>query len=325
LVFLLCLAGGKALDTAAAAESVRTQPLLNADGSGRLFVNTPPGPLSPDWSWEACKSDLSSCQPFATGGEIGTDNAPANTLFRVSMGSASGLSPLWRGNLDITAPPSVKGEIRANELVTPLLATWVGGWDGDFDQTQLAVCATPAGERCTSITEPKYVQSCRREAAVIDPAFTGKYLRVADMRFGPGTLSTLEAAISPYGHAVWRENGRTAAAIVGRIQRATGPRTTRCGPSPLIRASISVQGVASIQCGFDCRAVLIARQGADTTRSVRKVGGTLSGGGATKLGLSAKALMHLGPGRTHLIVKVNGLQAAHRTVVLRVQHVHPND
>ena len=315
LALLLCLAGG-ALGTASAAESVRMQPLLNNDGSGKLFVNTPPGPFSPDWSWDACTPDLSSCQPFAIGGEIGTGNAPANTVFRVSMGSASGLSPIWHGNLGITAPPSVEGEVRANELVTPHLATWVGGWDGDFDRTQLAVCATPAGKRCMSITAPKYVQGCRNEATVIDPAFTGKYLRIADMRFAPGTSFTLEAAISPYGHAVWQENGGTATAIVGRIQRATGPRKVRCGPPPLIQASISVRGIASIACGFDCRAVLIARQGADTAQSVRRVGGTLRGGGATELGLSAKALKRLGPGRTHLIVQVNGKRAAQRTVVL---------
>jgi hypothetical protein len=167
-----------------------------------------------------------------------------------------------------------------------------------------------------SITEPKYIRGCRHEATVIDPVFIGKYLRVADMRFGPGTFFTLEAAVSPYGHAVWQENGRTATAIVGRIQRATGPREARCGPPPLIQASISAQGVGSIRCGFDCHAELIARQGADTARSVRKIGGTLSGGGATKLGLSAKALKRLGPGRTHLIVRVNGKRAAQRTVVL---------
>jgi hypothetical protein len=292
------------------------QPLLSDDGSGRLFVNTSPGPFSPDWSWETCTPDLSSCQPFATGGDISTGSAPANSVFRVSMGSASGLSPIWHGNLSVTASPSIDGQIRANELVTPRLASWTGGWDGDFDQTQLAACATPAGERCVSITEPKYIDGCRGEATVIDPAFTGKYLRVADTRFGPGTFFTLEAAVSPYGHPVWKANGRTAVAVLGRIRRAKGLRKVRCGPPPLIQASISAQGVASIRCGFDCHAVLIARRGPDGARIGRKVGGTLRGGKATELRFSASALKQLGPGRTHLIVEVNGRRAAQRTVVL---------
>lgn len=319
LAFLLCLSGGVP-GTASAAESVDMQPLLNNDGSGRLFVNSPPGPFSPDWSWEACTPDLSSCQSFATGGEIGTGNAPANTVFRVSIGSASGLSPLWHGNLNVTAPPSVKGEIRANELVTPLLATWTGGWDGDFDQTQLAACATRSGRRCMSITEPKYIDGCRNEATVIDPVFTGKYLRVADTRYGPGTAFTLEAAVSPYGHAIWQADGQTAVAVVGRIRRADGPKNDRCGPPPLVQASISAQGVASIRCGFDCRAVLVAKRGAKTARSGRKVGGTLRGGNATELELSAKARERLGPGQAHLIVKVNGRRAAQRTVDLPASH-----
>lgn len=292
------------------------QPLLSDDGSGRLFVNTSPGPLSPDWSWETCAPDLSSCQPFATGGDISTGSAPANSVFRVSMGSTSGLSPIWHGNLAVTAPPSIDGRIRANELVTPRLASWTGGWDGDFDQTQLAACATPSGKQCVSITEPKYVRGCRDEAVVLDPAFIGKYLRLADMRFGPGTIFTLEAAVSPYGHPVWKANGRTSVAVLGRIRQAKGPRKIRCGPPPLIQASISVQGVASIRCGFDCHAVLIAKRGPHRVQSGRKVGGTLKGGEATELSLSAKALKHLGPGRAHLIVKVNGIRAAQRPLVL---------
>jgi hypothetical protein len=236
------------------------------------------------------------------------------------MGSASGLSPIWHGNLSVTAPPSIDGQIRANELVTPRLASWTGGWEGDFDQTQLAACATPVGERCVSITEPKYVDGCRDEATVIDPAFTGKYLRVADMRYGPGTLFTLEAAVSPYGHAIWQADGRTAVAVVDRIRRADGPKSDRCGPPPLVQVSISAQGVASIRCGFDCRAALVAKRGTKTARSVRKVGGTLRGGNATDLELSAKARERLGPGQAHLVVKVNGRRAAQRTVDLPASH-----
>jgi hypothetical protein len=68
-----------------------------------------------------------------------------------------------------------------------------------LDQTQLAACETPGGEECISLTEPKFIDGCGNEAAVLDPAFAGDYLRIADIRYGPGTGFTLEGAGSPYG------------------------------------------------------------------------------------------------------------------------------
>jgi hypothetical protein len=116
-------------------------------------------------------------------------------------------------------------------------ATWSGGWEGDFDQTQLAVCETSGGKRCISITEPKYVDGCRHHAAVLDSAFAGKYLRIADRRYGPGTVFTLEAATSPFGHPIWKANRSTSVAILGRIKQATRPRSAECGPPPLSEAA----------------------------------------------------------------------------------------
>lgn len=308
----------KGADPAFAAESVSMQALLNEDGSGRLFVGTYPGPFSPDWSWETCAPDLSSCRPFGTGGDIGTGNASANTVFRVSMGSAFGLSPVWHGNLGVTTPPSVSSVVRANELVTPTPASWSGGWEGDFDQTQLAACATSTGERCLSLTEPKYVQGCQHEATVLDPAFTGDYLRIANRRYGPGTIFTLEAAASPFGHEIWKASGSTSVAMLGRIKQATRPRSAKCGPPPLIEASISAEGVATVECGLGCRAVLIAKRGRLTARKVRKVPRTRPLGFENPLTLkfSHQALMQFGPGRIHMTVKIGGRQVATRTVLL---------
>lgn len=154
-------------------------------------------------------------------------------MFRVTGQGDVGISPVWRGSLRAVEPPSVLGRIRANELVTPDLARWKGGWVGDFDQTQLAACKTPRGEGCITITHPKYVQGCRNGATVLDPVFTGRYLRVADLRLGPGTSFTAEAVGSPYQGKIWRRDHQTAVAIVGRIGSATGPRMDQCGPPPL--------------------------------------------------------------------------------------------
>jgi hypothetical protein len=320
---LLAIALGLGTGTAGAespvaGQKVETSALLNIDGSGRLYVSSPPGPFSPDWSWEACTSDLSTCQPFATGGDIGTGSASPHTVFRVSKGSAFGLSPVWRGNLGVMTPPSVSGAIRANELVTPNSAIWSGGWDGDFDRTQLAACATPTGEACLSLTEPKYVRGCRQEGTVLDPAFTGKYLRIADSRYGPGTLFTLEAAVSPFGHAIWKASGSTSVAMLGRIKQATGRRSAKCGPPPLTEASISAEGVATIGCGLGCHAMLIAKRGKVRARAIRKVPPTRPLGfeRSLTLKLSPRALKRVGPGGVHMTVKIDDRQAATRTVLL---------
>ena len=319
LLGALLLGGGTSnAETLPVKEDVRTSALLNADGSGRLYVNSSPGPLSPDWSWEACTSSLSSCQHFATGGDIGTGSAPPNTVFRVSRAGELGVSPIWHGSLGVVEPPSVSGAIRANELVTPIPATWSGGWDGDFDQTQLSVCWTPTGERCISLTEPKYTRGCGQDATVLDPAFTGKYLRIADQRYGPGTMFTMEAAVSPYGHEIWQAAGSTAVAMLGRIKASNGPRSTNCGPPPLIEASISATGEATVRCGLGCRATVIVRQGKARVRVMRKVTAVprLGFGREVALRLSDRAIEALEPGRAHVVVKVNGAMAARRTVSL---------
>src|SRR4051812_19112684 len=73
------------------AEAVGVQALLNADGSGRLFVNNAPSPYGA-WSWEACSEDLSACAPFASGADINTGTAAPGTVFRVSGEAGTGRS-----------------------------------------------------------------------------------------------------------------------------------------------------------------------------------------------------------------------------------------
>jgi hypothetical protein len=206
------------------------QALLNNNGSGRLFVNTPGGP----WLWEVCTAKLSSCKSFKTGRDITTVGAPPGSVFRVSGGGRSGVSPLWRGRVKSVAPPAVRGVVRANELVRPIPGSWRGGWKGGSDELQLAACTTPDGHDCTTLTHSHYVDGCRNEAAVLDPFFTGYYLRVADRRLGAGPYFVAAYAVgTPYGHEVWRRDRITAVAVVGRIAPATGPRTRQCGPPPL--------------------------------------------------------------------------------------------
>jgi hypothetical protein len=315
MVTVLVLALAAAV-VARAGEPVFVHALLNDDGSGRLYVGSP----SERWSWEACEPDLGDCVPAGEGWEISTD-AAAGTVFRVSGGGRVGVAPLWHGNLMRVLPPGVRGRIRANELVIPEPGLWTGGWAGDFGRTQLAVCKTPDGRRCLTLTDPRYTPSCRDGGAVIDRAFVGDYLRVAETRYGPGTVFTLEGVVAPYGQQVWRESATTAAAIVGRIGRpARLQRAVGCGPPPLTRAALSRGGAAAVRCKLGCDAVLVAKRGPRRARVRRTIPyeGTLpSSSPPTRLRLPGPALQRLGYGRARMTVKIDGLLAANGQVSLK--------
>jgi hypothetical protein len=117
--------------------------------------------------------------------------------------------------------------------VTPSPSQWHGGWADDYDVFQLAACKNSKGLRCTTLTDLHYPDDCPHGAAVLDPQFTGSYLRVADQRIGAGTGFLDFAVPTPYGRRIWGANRMTSVAIVGRIAKATGPRTIKCGPPPL--------------------------------------------------------------------------------------------
>lgn len=330
LVIVLGLsAGGPSVDSAGAAETIRMQALLNDDGSGRLFVNTGAGE---PWSWEACSPDLASCAPFGTGREIATAGASPETVFRVSGNPAAGLipgvSPAWHGNVAPAGAPSISGIVRANELVIPVPGTWSGGWENEPDFMQLSACRTPTGKNCVTLTHSHYVGGCANEAAVLDPAFVGDYLRVADRRNGAGPhLMLMYAVGSPYGLDIWAPGPRLSTAIVGRIASAAGPRAARCGPPPLNSASISKEGVVTVECGLGCRAVLVAKHKRRRARLVRRLPRKhalpvrlgerpLSLRGPISLRLPRWFSVGVGHGRIRMIVKIDGKHAARRTVRL---------
>lgn len=306
--------------SAMAAESAKIQPVLNPDGSGKMVVNSQTNPEDETWSWESCTVDLKTCAPFAHGRIVETAGAPVPTVFRaISSRGAIALSPQWNGRVESTAPPSVLGAPRANELVVPVAGQWRGGWDEDVDWTQLAACEGPDDEGCTTLTDRHYVGGCSNGGAVIDPMFTGMYLRVADRRVPANTPELAYAVSSPYGPNIWRPSPTVSVAIVGRIRAATGPAASGCGPSPLVKASISRRGVATVRCELDCRASLVARQGRRKARVSRKLAPPKSPrkGAIPELRFTQQRLRRFGPGRIRLVVKVNGKSFANRTVSLR--------
>jgi len=316
LVGTIALGGGDAM----ALERAEISTSLNPDGSGSMITNSQTNPSDEVWSWEACEPDLSSCAPFATGRIVSTDGAAAETVFRVTSSlGATALSPVWHGNVAATGLPSVAGTVRANELVSPVAGQWSGGWDGGGDLFQLAACMTLSGTGCTTLTHSNYPRQCPGTAVVLDPFFTGRYLRVADWRLGAGPyVMPLYAVVTPYGHRGWEPRPTVSAAVVGRIAPATRDRAASCGPPPLVEAAISRRGIATVTCGLGCRIVLIARRGTRSVRLVREVARPTPGRlrGPIALGIPRPKLDRLDPGRVRIVVKVNGVRAARRTTLL---------
>jgi len=288
-----------------------------------MIVNSQTNPESETWSWESCSVDLKACTPFAQGRIVETAGAPVPTVFRaISNRGATALSPRWNGKVESVSLPSVLGTPQANELVVPVAGHWRGGWDEDVDWSQLAACKGPSGEGCTTLTDRHYVGGCPNGGAVIDPMFTGMYLRVADRRIPAHTPELLYAVTSPYSPDIWLPSPTVSVAIVGRIQAATGPAAIGCGPSPLVEASISRQGVATVRCGLSCRATLVARQGKRRAHVSRRLAALPAGSRKReipKLRLKAPQLRHFNPGRVLVVVKVNGKRIAGRTVLLRAK------
>jgi hypothetical protein len=200
--------------------------------------------------------------------------------------------------------------VRANALVTPVAGRWSGGWNGDFDQLQLAACTSPQATDCTPLSDPPYYVGCAHEAAVIDVGFTGRYLRVADRRLGVNTVFPALALLSPFGSQAWPTGPTTSAAIVGRIAPASGPRTARCGPPPLISATLSDHGVAKVRCGVACVVVLRVQR----KRFSARVEQTLPRPGSATIRLPLETRRNLGRAKALFSLEVDGRLFAKRTV-----------
>jgi hypothetical protein len=219
---------------AGANEKASVSAFIRDNGSGGMIANSQTNPAGETWSWEVCSTDLSNCDPFAQGRVVSTGGARPGVVFRATSNSGvSGLSPLWRGRVTPMQPPSIEGIVRANELVVPVAGTWRGGWKGSENWLQLAACSTPSGRNCTTLTDMHFVESCPNWAAVLDPFFTGNYLRVASKRVAPGTGVLAYAVTAPYGQPVWERNRQTSVAVLGQIAAASGARTEPCGAAPL--------------------------------------------------------------------------------------------
>jgi hypothetical protein len=298
------------------------QVLLNADGSGRIFMNNGTIP-----SWEICRADRTGCTAFATG-SFSTGNAPPGSVF---WAGGELITPLWKGNVRNVVAPSVRGRVRGNEVVTPVAGQWEGGWETDYDGLSFSICTTAAGADCLQINHEGREESCGTNGATfIDPAFAGGYLRVVDRRYGDGTLS-VGVGHPPYYPIPKIQPKAIVSTAAFKIAPATGPPKVQCGPPPVFTAAIADDGSAEVTCRLlACRAVLLARGPGGTARLERKlrpapysgVSPTLPNGqprtepGTTTLRLAPSALERLEGHPIRLEVRLNGTTFAHRTIRL---------
>jgi hypothetical protein len=292
---------------------------LEGNGSGGMIAssNVEP-PAGETFSWQACGPEGIACAPFASGQKVGTADAGPNTVFMATLSAAPPeRSPVWHGNVTTSTPPSVSGAVRANTLVTPVPGTWKGGWAGDLDRTELAECRNADGTGCSALTDLGGA-ACPHEAVVLDPAFTGRYLRIADQTYAADDPFVEEGEDSlTFLGFVWPAEPTTSVAVLGRIARAIGPRTDHCGPAPRAlgrepSATLSEHDVATIRCPSACTIVLRADRGSKRVEVKR----TLSEWGTVTIGLSAHSLARLGHGRALLSVEVDGEALIKRTVAV---------
>jgi hypothetical protein len=306
----LLVALGFGASSAQALGRLPFQVLMNADGSGRIFMNNGSTP-----SWKICRADLAGCTPFASG-NFSTGSAAPGSVF---WAGDDLITPVWKGNLHEVEPPSVRGRVRGNEVVTPVAGLWEGGWEDDYDELTLSICMTALGERCLQINQEGPEKRCGPEGAtLIDPAFAGRYLRVVDRRYGSGTLfaGVGHPAYYPIGKI---EPGATVSmAIFGRIAPARGPAGAHCGPPPLFTASISGDGSAEVTCRvLGCRATLVAHCRGRKARVERKLPpAPLWGSRPAKLRLAPALFERVEGGPISVTVRINGRAATHRTVKL---------
>jgi len=320
-ICLLVLFGAFGSSVASASEHASIAGFLNPDGTGGMIANSQTNPEGETWNWESCTPLLSACRPLGQGRIIETFSAKPEVVFRTTSSlGATAVSSTWHGNVASKAPPTMVGRVQANELVTPIPGRWRGGWTDDLDRIQLAACSTRNDAHCTTLTDRHYTEGCPNDAAVIAPAFTGKYLRVADQRISAQTLELDYGLGSPYGQPVWKASKTTSVAFFGRIAPAVGNEPAECGPEPLVEASVAEGGGAIVRCGFGCNTTLTITQGRHRARVSRRLEPLpyipARARDIPRLRIPARRLTDFRSGYAQATITVDGKRAARRAIWL---------
>lgn len=290
--------------TMSAPASAEVFAVMNNDGTGMMSSARGPG------TWEVCDVSVTICGGFGSGQVISTVGAPADSVFRVTVGSSTSVSPVWRGAPVPASAPSVVGEIRGNGVVQAVPGRWTRGWDGSQQSQQLAACETRSLTGCVALTARD--ATCGGKT-LIDKALTGRYLMVTDRNLGAGPIVLAAIRVlDPYGLPVPKAGPTVMAADAGRIGAPKHGRP-KCGPAELSEAIVSRRGVVSVRCRLGCRAKVTIRQGERSVSFTKAVAARRS---LKKLSVPPRKLRRVS-GRVSVTVKLDGLQYAKRTLLLR--------
>ncbi len=296
---------------------------LTPSGGGEVTAYGFGGTKPPTWTpaWQICNAAGEACGPYGLGDRIDVGGSPAGSRFKAlgADGTTFALSPVWNGALALRTGPRARGAVRANRLITPLPAVWNGGWADDGAETQLSACPTAGATGCITLAESR--ESPCAGAAAIDPDFTGWYLRVASGVYGPDNSFAVAGGADEHAEHAWQTGPTSAVAVLGRVARATGRRTSSCGPTLVpglpprealnVRyAEIETDGLAIVSCSTFCP--VAERAAAGGRQAVAKAGGT----GEIELRIPGPALARLGHGRIRYMLSVYGHPVA-RSVITR--------
>jgi hypothetical protein len=218
---------------------------INPDGTGGLDANVSGGPVgqTASVSWEACPPGT-ACTPITPRQgftpSVLTGTATPGTVYVVTatIGSqtAKATSVPWLGLVRAVTAPAIQGNLRVGGLVTPVGATWSGGWGNDASLLQLQVCRTASGAGCVVIADSYYWSKCPGTGAVLTYDFVSQYVRVVEERIGRSTPFPAFAITGSPGGLRPIEPGPTAeAGVAGPIAAAPWKPESTCGlPSPRV-------------------------------------------------------------------------------------------
>ena len=268
---------------ASAQRAAITQQGFGPDGLPRLVANPiPDGGQGHVVAWRAC-APSAPCGPVGSGAAderaLATGDVPAGTVFEADVADASGQittarSTPWLGRVTAIKPPWATGALKVGQQVTPVPATWSGGWTGDGDLLGLEACRDRAGTRCETLSaERAGLPTCPGAGAVIAPRYAGWWIRAVDARVSyplgfagvgyptlraiPAPAPTRTLVVSrPLGpvkesNGAFHECATPAIGLKSRIRRNAGSR-------PLI--------LAHVYCVTGCAVRIVVRDGARTYR-----------------------------------------------------------
>lgn len=171
---------------AARADGVKvTQELFDQDGWPSLVANYAPDGSRAVPSWRICATD---CGPVVATDQLYRPGpTAAGTTFEASA-TVDGTTTVdrsraWGGQVTNTAVPTLAGEPKVGQSLTPNVGTWTGGWGDDVSLVGVRACRTPAAQDCRAMTASS-IQPGNPSQVTIDPAYTGWYVGAVEHRAG---------------------------------------------------------------------------------------------------------------------------------------------